>query len=71
MINLQTLLDKKATVAVLGLGYVGLPLAVGLANYFKVIGFDVNQARVDQLKGGIDHTGEVESEKNCQKQYPV
>ncbi len=63
MINLQTLLDKKATVAVLGLGYVGLPLAVGLANYFKVIGFDVNQARVDQLKGGIDHTGEVESEK--------
>lgn len=47
----------------LGLGYVGLPLAVGLAKYFKVLGFDINKARVDQLNAGLDNTGEVEKER--------
>ena len=63
MTNLQALLDKKDAIAVVGLGYVGLPLAVGLSRYFKVIGFDVNKTRVNELNAGQDHTGEVITDK--------
>ena len=48
-------------IAVIGLGYVGLPLAVALSRRYEVIGFDVNAERVEELKSGIDRTGEVES----------
>jgi UDP-N-acetyl-D-galactosamine dehydrogenase len=47
-------------VVVVGLGYVGLPLAVALAKRFEVVGFDINATRVADLKGGKDRTGEVE-----------
>ncbi len=60
MISFQELADRKAPVAVVGLGYVGLPLAVALAEHFDVIGFDISQARVDELKSGRDRTREVE-----------
>ena len=53
---------SNAKIAVLGLGYVGLPLAVEFSKKFEVVGFDINQARVDELKGGTDSTLEV-SEK--------
>ena len=43
-------MKKDIVVCVVGLGYVGLPLAVELAKYFKVYGFDVNKKRVDILK---------------------
>ena len=46
-------------IAVIGLGYVGLPLAAALARHFDVTGFDVNAERVEQLKSGVDATGEV------------
>lgn len=48
------------TISVIGLGYVGLPLACAFAEKFDVIGFDLNQARVDALLGGVDATGECE-----------
>ncbi len=48
--------------AVIGLGYVGLPLAVEFAKKRSVIGFDINQSRVEELKDGKDHTLEVEPE---------
>lgn len=48
--------------AVIGLGYVGLPLAVEFAKTRSVIGFDINHQRVEELKGGQDHTLEVEAE---------
>lgn len=48
------------TIAVIGLGYVGLPLAVGLAKSFPVIGFDINAQRVAELQAGRDRTREVE-----------
>ena len=48
--------------AVIGLGYVGLPLAVEFAKKRYVIGFDINQQRVEELQGGEDHTLEVEPE---------
>jgi UDP-N-acetyl-D-glucosamine/UDP-N-acetyl-D-galactosamine dehydrogenase len=52
---------KEPVVCVVGLGYVGLPLAVELAKYFKVYGFDINGKRVDILKKNIDPNREVES----------
>ena len=46
-------------VAVIGLGYVGLPLAVSLSESFHVIGYDINQERVSELSSGFDVTGEL------------
>ena len=59
----MNLLEKK--IAVIGLGYVGLPLAVEFAKKYKVLGFDINQARVDALNAGSDSTLEV-SDENLQ-----
>ena len=52
----------KYKIAVIGLGYVGLPLAVEFAKKFKVIGFDIHQKRVDELRRGHDGTLEVDDE---------
>ena len=49
-------------IGIIGLGYVGLPLAVAFAKKFKVIGFDIDDSRVNQLKIGIDDTLEVEND---------
>jgi UDP-N-acetyl-D-galactosamine dehydrogenase len=57
----QDLLAKKKKIAVIGLGYVGLPLALEFAKYFSVIGFDINQNRVDLMKQGIDPSSELEA----------
>ena len=53
---------KQKKIAILGLGYVGLPLAVEFAKHFLVIGFDINIKRVEALKAGADNTNEIESE---------
>ncbi|HBM13310.1 MAG TPA: nucleotide sugar dehydrogenase, partial [Rhodospirillaceae bacterium] len=50
---------ENPTVSVIGLGYVGLPLAVALARHFDVIGFDINRERVAELRAGHDRTGEL------------
>jgi UDP-N-acetyl-D-glucosamine/UDP-N-acetyl-D-galactosamine dehydrogenase len=50
-------------VCIIGLGYVGLPLAVEFGKKYETIGFDIYQTRVDELKNGYDRTLEVESEK--------
>ena len=46
-------------IAVVGLGYVGLPIAVAFSKHAPVIGFDINKAKIDELRKGIDRTGEV------------
>lgn len=51
------------TVAIVGLGYVGLPLAVAFGHVMKTIGFDLNQAKLDQYRAGRDPSGEVEPER--------
>lgn len=51
------------TIAIIGLGYVGLPLAVEFGKKYNTIGFDINQGRIDELKSGFDRTLEVESEQ--------
>jgi len=53
---------NKDKIAIIGLGYVGLPLAVAFAEKYKVVGFDINQSRIQELNGGHDHTLEVEDE---------
>lgn len=57
-------MHQKTTdrIAVIGLGYVGLPLAVALAKHFFVTGFDINPTRIQELKEGFDRTGEISSE---------
>lgn len=57
----ERLLNKETKLAVIGLGYVGLPLALELARKVKVIGFDINQKRVDMMRQGIDPSKELES----------
>lgn len=52
--------NKTKAISVTGLGYVGLPLALAFAKKFRVIGFDINQARVDQMNQGIDPSKELE-----------
>jgi UDP-N-acetyl-D-galactosamine dehydrogenase len=49
------------SICVIGLGYVGLPLAVGLARHNQVIGYDISEARVRELSRGVDRTNEVRS----------
>lgn len=58
---MKTLKNKK--IGVIGLGYVGLPLAVEFAKKYKVIGYDINPDRVDQLNEAIDHTKEVSEQE--------
>ena len=53
----------NTTIALIGLGYVGLPLAVEFGKHRPVIGFDINQARVAELQGGKDHTLECSPEQ--------
>jgi UDP-N-acetyl-D-galactosamine dehydrogenase len=54
---------ESARVAVIGLGYVGLPLAVAFGRKYPTVGFDINKARVDELRQGRDHTLEVSAEE--------
>jgi UDP-N-acetyl-D-glucosamine/UDP-N-acetyl-D-galactosamine dehydrogenase len=53
-------MKQDPTIAIIGLGYVGLPLAVAFAEKYKVLGFDIDETRVSELKKGIDRTLEVE-----------
>jgi len=55
--------QKKATICVLGLGYVGLPLAAVLARKFRVVGFDINEQRVAELRQGVDRTRELSGDQ--------
>lgn len=54
---------KPKKIAVVGLGYVGLPVAVAFAKKLETVGFDINEVRIQQLSRGIDSTGEIESEE--------
>lgn len=52
--------QQQPTIAVIGLGYVGLPLAVALSRHFDVLGFDIDSRRIAELEAGHDRTREVE-----------
>ncbi len=55
------LIKKEATLAVIGLGYVGLPIALEFAKKIKVIGFDIHAGRVEMMRNSIDPSGELEA----------
>ncbi|HEV7782656.1 MAG TPA: nucleotide sugar dehydrogenase [Chitinophagaceae bacterium] len=57
----QDLVDRKAKLAVIGLGYVGLPIALEFARKTQVIGFDINAKRIDMMRNNIDPSNELEA----------
>ena len=63
MINYPHINFKNLTIGVIGMGYVGLPLAIEFSKKINVIGFDINNKRISELKKNIDVTKEV-SKKN-------
>lgn len=62
MVTYDSLISRNDTIAVVGLGYVGLPLAVSLSKHFSVTGYDYKAERINQLISGIDKTLEVSKE---------
>ncbi|RYZ91135.1 MAG: nucleotide sugar dehydrogenase, partial [Moraxellaceae bacterium] len=60
--------SSNPTLCIIGLGYVGLPLAVEFGKKVKTIGFDINQPRIDALRNGIDHTLELNTEELAEAQ---
>jgi UDP-N-acetyl-D-glucosamine/UDP-N-acetyl-D-galactosamine dehydrogenase len=67
----KDILEKKAKIAVIGLGYVGLPIALAFARKAKVIGFDINEKRVAMMRKGIDPSNELGKEefKGCDIEF--
>jgi UDP-N-acetyl-D-galactosamine dehydrogenase len=59
MISFESLINHQEKIAVVGLGYVGLPLAVLLSKRFKMVGYDQKEERIEDLKSGVDRTMEV------------
>ena len=56
---LEKILAKEEKISLVGLGYVGMPIAVEFAKHVKVIGFDINEKRINEYANGIDSTNEV------------
>ena len=61
------IINKEEKISVIGLGYVGMPIAVSFSKHIDVIGFDLNKEKINQYKKGLDPTKEVGDEaiKNC------
>jgi UDP-N-acetyl-D-galactosamine dehydrogenase len=59
----EKIVEKKEKIAVIGLGYVGMPIAVAFAKKVDVIGFDLNKKKIELYKSGIDPTNEVGNEE--------
>lgn len=60
---------QNEKIAIIGLGYVGLPLAVEFGKTLEVIGFDINTSRIDELRSGVDNTLEVSSDELAEAQH--
>ena len=65
------LLKKQAKIAVIGLGYVGLPIALAFGKKMKVIGFDINEGRIKMMQNKIDPSHEIEAKdfENCDIEF--
>ncbi|MBK5286639.1 MAG: nucleotide sugar dehydrogenase [Bacteroidia bacterium] len=57
----KKLIDKQSKLSVIGLGYVGLPIALEFAKHIDVIGFDINAERIGMMKNGVDPSAELDS----------
>ena len=69
MLSFNDFENRKEKIAVVGLGYVGMPLLFHLSKQFKTIGFDINEKRVSELNNGIDITGELSDQltEHCKR----
>lgn len=69
--TINDLRERRARMAIIGLGYVGLPLAAAFSRQFDVVGFDINRVRVDELKKAQDRTGELTADqlKSCTAEF--
>ena len=56
---IEDIVHEKIKLCVLGLGYVGLPIAITLSNKFQVVGYDLNKKRIRELKNKKDSTNEI------------
>jgi UDP-N-acetyl-D-galactosamine dehydrogenase len=67
----QQLIDKKAKLAVIGLGYVGLPIALEFARKISVVGFDISAKRIEMMKNAIDPSKELNADdfKGCDIEF--
>ena len=67
----QQLIDRETSLAIIGLGYVGLPIALEFAKKINVIGFDISQERIDLMKNKIDPSNELQSVdfENCSIEF--
>jgi len=63
MIDCNVIKNKEVKIAIVGLGYVGLPLAVEFGKQFSTMGFDINQSRLTELKAGHDGTLETDDDE--------
>ena len=63
MLTFEALLERNEKIGVVGLGYVGLPLAVHLSHHFDVVGYDFKASRIAELASGQDRTLEVSEEE--------
>ena len=63
----ERIIDRKEKISLVGLGYVGMPIAVAFSKKAEVIGFDINEKKIELYKNGTDPTNEVGNEniKNC------
>jgi UDP-N-acetyl-D-galactosamine dehydrogenase len=63
----KSLVNKKEKLAIIGLGYVGLPIALEFARNISVIGFDINSKRIEMMQQGIDPSNELGKDEfdNC------
>ena len=66
---LTRLENRDAAIAVIGLGYVGLPLAVAMAQRYRTVGFDINPQRIARLQAGHDDTCEVRADELASARY--
>ena len=71
--NLKTKIsNKNAVICIIGLGYVGLPLAIAFSKKFKVVGYDVSQEKINLLKQAISYIEDVKDEEiNLESLYPT
>ncbi len=67
----ERIVNRQDKIALVGLGYVGMPIAVEFSKHVEVIGFDINRAKIEAYKNGIDPTQEVGDEaiKNCSVEW--
>ena len=67
----EKIVNGEEKISLVGLGYVGMPIAVAFSRKVKVVGFDLNAKKIEQYKNGIDPTNEVGNEviKNCAVEF--